>query len=81
MAAEFSFEIQEDCATLSTSKSGWSTMLRKVAWGANPAKFDIRTWSPDDSKCGKGITLTEDEIYALRDYLMTLPDRDDKEGE
>lgn len=79
--AEFSFDIRSEGATLPTSGSGWSTKVRRVAWGSNPEKWDIRPWSPDDSKCGKGVTLTDAEVKALRDYLNTLefPEDGDKQ--
>lgn len=32
-----------------------------------PAKYDIRTWSPDHSKMGKGITLSNEEFQVLLD--------------
>lgn len=33
-----------------------------------PVKLDIREWSPDHEKMGKGITLTEEEGNALKNY-------------
>ena len=32
-------------------------------------KYDIRDWSPDDEKMGKGITLTEEEARNLLGLL------------
>ena len=32
-----------------------------------PAKYDIRTWSPDHTKMGKGITLTNEEFQVMLD--------------
>lgn len=40
-----------------------------VQWGDNTPKFDLRTWSPDGSKMGKGLTLTHDEIVKLYEVL------------
>jgi len=39
-------------------------------------KYDIRSWSPGREKCGKGITLTEDEaknlFLALKNQFQSL---------
>ncbi|HOF86233.1 MAG TPA: YdbC family protein [Treponemataceae bacterium] len=69
MADDFSFEITERFGVLATAKSGWTIELNKVSWGGRPAKFDIRSWSPDHEKMGKGITLTEEELAALKKTL------------
>ena len=29
-------------------------------------KYDLRDWSPDHEKMGKGLTLTREELIALR---------------
>ena len=31
------------------------------------AKFDIRAWSPDHTKMGKGITLSNEEFQTMVD--------------
>lgn len=72
MADDFSFEITERFGTLSEAKSGWTTELNKVSWGGRPAKYDIRSWSPDHEKMGKGITLTEEDLVALQKILGSL---------
>ena len=52
--AEFTFEIEEHLLTLSENEKGWTKEL-KIAFSFNgaPAKFDIRTWSPDHTKWEK----------------------------
>ncbi|HHU37542.1 MAG TPA: hypothetical protein GXZ47_10015 [Treponema sp.] len=72
MADDFSFEITERFGVLSEAKTGWTTELNKVSWGGRPAKFDIRSWSPDHTKMGKGITLSSDEITALKKTLDSI---------
>ncbi|GEA95186.1 YdbC family protein [Weissella viridescens] len=67
--AELKFEILEQFGTLSTSKSGWELQLNFVQWGDNQPKFDLRTWSPDHKKMGKGITLNHDELVKLQDAI------------
>lgn len=72
MADEFSFQITEQLKVISTSKSGWTLELNKVSWGGRPAKYDLRSWAPDHQKMGKGITLTEEELEALKTALNEL---------
>ena len=72
MADEFSFQIAEQLKVISTSKSGWTLELNKVSWGGRPAKYDLRSWAPDHQKMGKGITLTDEELEALKTALNEL---------
>lgn len=72
MAAPLEFTIEETIGVLSTSKSGWTRELNLVSWNGRPAKFDLRDWSPDHSKMGKGITLTNEEIEQLRQLLDSM---------
>lgn len=65
MAEDFSFQITEQVGVVSEAKSGWKLELNKVSWGGRPAKFDLRSWSPDHQKMGKGVTLTDEEIKTL----------------
>ena len=70
--SDFSFEIQNTLGTISTSKAGWNTDLKLVSWGGRPAKYDIRSWSPDEKKMGKGITLSTEELVALKNLLNSI---------
>lgn len=70
--SDFSFEVVEKLGTFSTSKSGWTTDLKLVSWGGRPAKYDIRSWSPDEKKMGKGISLTKEELIALKNLLNSI---------
>lgn len=66
---EFSYEIIKTIAVLSSSKSGWSKELNLVAWNGKEPKYDIREWSPEHDKMGKGITLSDDEFAKLKEIL------------
>ena len=63
--AEFTFEIEEKLLVLSENDKGWTKELNRVSFNGAPAKYDIRSWSPDHTKMGKGITLTYEEFKAL----------------
>ena len=62
----------ETLGTIATSKAGWNTDLKLVSWGGRPAKYDIRSWSPDEKKMGKGITLSREELVALKNLLTSI---------
>lgn len=70
--ADLKFEILEQFGVLSTSKSGWQTELNFVQWGDGTPKFDLRSWSPEHKKMGKGITLTHDDIVKLTEVLQGI---------
>ena len=71
--AEFSFEIEEKLLVLSENDKGWTKELNRVSFNGAPAKYDIRTWSPDHTKMGKGITLSNEEFQVLVDgYAASL---------
>ena len=72
MAEEFSYEITEKYGVLSTSKSGWTMEFNAVASNGRDPKFDIRSWSPDHEKMGKGITLTKEEVAVLKELLAKV---------
>ena len=69
MADDFSFEITQSVGTIAEGKGGWNLELNLVSWGGRPAKYDVRSWSPDHQKMGKGITFTKEELVALKDLL------------
>ena len=67
--AEFTYEVTERIAVLSTNARGWERQLNMVSWNEREPKYDIRDWSPDGSKMGKGISLSHDEIAILKGIL------------
>ena len=67
--AEFTYEVTERIAVLSTNARGWERQLNMVSWNGNPPKYDIRDWSPDVSRMAKGISLTEEELKTLKGIL------------
>ena len=43
-----------------------------VFWNGREPKYDIREWSPEHDKMGKGLTLSKDELEALKVILEKL---------
>lgn len=69
----FKYEITERIAVLSQS-GDTSKELNKVSYNGQPAKYDIRSWRRTDGeeKLLKGLTLSEEEVEALKQALATL---------
>ncbi|EOH95735.1 hypothetical protein UAY_03161 [Enterococcus moraviensis ATCC BAA-383] len=72
MAQEFSYEIVEEIAVLSDNGKGWRKEFNLVSWNGRPPKFDLRDWSADHEKMGKGITLTNEEFEILSNAIKSM---------
>ncbi len=69
---EFKYEIVEQIGVLSESANGWSREVNFVSWNDRDPKYDIRDWAPGNEKMGKGISLSLEEVKALKELLNTL---------
>lgn len=67
--ADITFEIKETLAVLSVSSKGWQKELNLVSWNGAEPKYDIREWSPDHTKMGKGVTLTKAELDKIKEAI------------
>ena len=67
---EIQYEIVKEVAVLSASDSGYTKEINLISWNGNEPKYDIRSFSLNREKCGKGITLTVDEAAALLKALQ-----------
>ena len=70
--AEIKFEIIETIGILSESSKGWKKELNLISWNEREAKYDIREWSSDHEKMGKGIILSKEEFKALKELLSKI---------
>lgn len=74
---EFKYEVVQDCGLISTDSKGRETRLRLISWNDREPKYDIRTWWEDENgeeKCGKGISLTGEQVeklYVIIGQLMS----------
>ena len=67
---ELSFEIVKHLGTIGErTEKGWVKEVNIVKWGEGEPKFDIRSWSEDHTKMGKGITLSAEEFEGLKNLL------------
>ena len=67
---EIQYEIVKEIAVLSTGDSGYTKETNLISWNGKEPKYDIRSFSPNREKCGKGITLNADEAAALLKALQ-----------
>lgn len=75
MAKTFTYEIQKNIGVL--SDTGTMTMeLNLISYNGAEPKFDLRKWRMKDDKpvMQKGITMTREELLALRNLLNSMED-------
>ena len=68
--AEFKYEVIEKIGVVEKGIE-----LRVVAWNGNQPKNDLRQWYTNrigEERCGKGITLTDEEAKELLFILETM---------
>ena len=70
--SEIKYEITKHIGVLSKSASGWSKELNLISWNDREAKYDLRDWSADKEKMGKGVTLSKEELVALKELLNAI---------
>ena len=69
--AEFKYEVTKHIGVLSEGSKGWTKELNLISWNGREPKYDIRDWAPEREKMGKGVTLSEEEVNALKQLLET----------
>jgi hypothetical protein len=57
---------------LAGPSAGWSKQLNQISWNDREPKYDLREWAPDGEKMGKGVTLSKDELLALKEMLNKM---------
>ena len=65
-------DFHKEFGIISEHKGGWSKQLNLMSWNDAEPKYDIRDWAPGHEKMGKGLTLTKEELVALKDLLNKL---------
>jgi hypothetical protein len=70
--AEIKYEIIKTIGVLSTSAKGWTKELNLISWNEREPKYDLRDWAPEHKKMGKGVTLSDDELRALKEILSKV---------
>ena len=70
--ADFKYEILDNVGVFFNSKNGWTKEINIISWNGAEGKVDIRSWSPDHSRMGKGISLTVEEFKALKESMNEI---------
>lgn len=68
MAEKITFKIEEEIGVVSAS-GAWALELNRVSWNGKPASFDLRKWNDTHEKMGKGVTMSKQDLIALRDLI------------
>ena len=70
--AEIKFEIKETVGVIAESAKWWKKELNLISWNGKEAKYDLREWAPEHEKMGKGVTLSNEELKALKELLNSM---------
>ena len=74
---EIKIDVIEKCGVIMERNGGYSLELRYVSWNGKDPKYDIRPWKTNDDGveiCGKGITLTGEELEKLGEIIKNMED-------
>lgn len=74
---EIKMEVIEKCGVIMERNGGYSLELRYVSWNGKDPKYDIRPWKMNDDGneiCGKGITLSGEELEKLGEIIKNMED-------
>ena len=69
--SEIEYEIIEQLGVLSEREKGWKKELTLSSRNGREPKYDLRDWSKNHEKMGKGITLSKEEMEKLKNILKT----------
>lgn len=73
--SEINYQVLEDCGTVMERKGGYALKLRYMSWNGRDPVYDLRPWKESDTGeeiCGKGITLSGEELEALGQVISAL---------
>lgn len=73
-ANEPSYTVLEKHGIIGERSGDWNLELRYISWNGNEPKYDIRPWKDTEvgEKCGKGITLSGEEMENLFKILKNI---------
>lgn len=66
------YTIYRRIGALSEPNNGWVKELNLVSWSDREPVYDLRTWSEDHTRYGKGITVTSKQMAALKALLNEI---------
>ena len=66
---EHTYKIYKHIGNMSKPNNGWIKELNFISWDNREPVYDIRTWTLDHSKYGKGVTITQGEMKKLQELI------------
>ena len=63
------YDIKKRLGVVSRARNGWTKEMNLVAWNDGEPRYELRSWSPDHSRMGKGISLSLVEMGSLKKIL------------
>lgn len=72
---EIKYTVLEECGVVQTRKGGYELKLRYMQWNDHDPVYDLRPWRVNDQGeeiCGKGITLTGEELENLGNIIAKM---------
>ena len=67
---DISYEFIKEYGAFSEGK--WPKQVNLISWNGKEPKYDIRPWDEGHEQMGKGITLTQEELYALGELIAKI---------
>ena len=61
---EIKYEIVNEIGVISDDGK-WRLELNRISWNGREPKYDLRKWTANHEKMGKGVTLTNAELLKL----------------
>ena len=68
------FTIYKHIGNISKPNNGWTKELNYISWDNREPVYDIRTWTEDHLRYGKGVTLTQNELKNLYGLMSETSD-------
>ena len=66
---EFSYEIIKNFGSFGVSGEKWEKRLTLISWDGKPPVYDLRSWHENGERMGKGISLTDGELFDLMSLI------------
>lgn len=66
------YKIYEHIGNISAENNGWTKEMNFISWNDREPVYDIRSWTQDHTKYGKGVTLTQSEMKLLQELLKEI---------
>ena len=64
---DFSYEVVKDFGGFGEGK--WQKHLTLISWNGRDPVYDIRPWNEDMSKMGKGVSLSDSDLFDLMSLI------------